>query len=227
MLTNAWDGYNSTLFAYGQTGSGKSYSVIGWNANKGIVPMFCEQLFSGITDKKSAKADTTFEVMLSMLEIYNEVARDLLNPGGDKKNGLKIRENPKKGFYAENLTQCPVDSYKTIEAKMNEGTKNRTIASTNMNETSSRAHTIVCITFCQKRKNDSGQEMAKTSVNNLVDLAGSERVASTGATGDRLKEGAAINQSLSALGNCISALADQSQGGWISDKFNVNIFKQF
>lgn len=175
--------------------------------------MFCEQLFAGIEEKrKDIKANVTFEVTFSMLEIYNEVARDLLNAKCDKKNGLKIRENPKKGFYAENLTQCPVDSYKAIEAKMNDGTTNRTIAVTNMNETSSRAHTIVCITFTQKRKNESGQEMAKISVNNLVDLAGSERVASTDATGDRLKEGAAINQSLSALGNCISALADQSQG---------------
>lgn len=216
MMSNAWDGYNSTVFAYGQTGSGKSYSVIGWNANKGIVPMFCEQLFNAIDEKKSSdKSGATFEVMFSMMEIYNEIARDLLNAKGDKKNGLKIRENPKKGFYAENLTQSPVDSYKAIDAKMNEGTTNRTIAATNMNETSSRAHTIVCITFTQKRKNDAGQEMAKTSVNNLVDLAGSERVASTGATGDRLKEGAAINQSLSSLGNCISALADQSQGNFI------------
>ncbi len=105
----------------------------------------------------------------------------------------------------------PVDSYKAIEDKMNEGTTNRTIASTNMNATSSRAHTIVGITFVQKKKNSSGKEVSKTSVNNLVDLAGSERVANTGATGDRLKEGAAINQSLSALGNVISALADESE----------------
>ncbi len=105
-----------------------------------------------------------------------------------------------------------VGSYKEIEEKMDEGTHNRTVASTNMNATSSRAHTIVGITFIQKAKNESGKEMAKTALVNLVDLAGSERVDSTGATGDRLKEGAGINKSLSCLGNVIHALAEQSEG---------------
>jgi kinesin family protein 1 len=95
---------------------------------------------------------------------------------------------------------------------MEEGTINRTVASTNMNATSSRAHTIVGLTFVQKNKNNAGKEMAKTAVINLVDLAGSERVDSTGATGDRLKEGAGINMSLSCLGNVIKALAEQSEG---------------
>ncbi len=98
ILNNAWNGYNSTLFAYGQTGSGKSWSVIGYGANKGLVPMVCEELFNGI--EKQGGSGTTFEVKFSMLEIYNEVARDLLDgkPGG-KKSGLKIRQHPKKGFY--------------------------------------------------------------------------------------------------------------------------------
>jgi kinesin family protein 1 len=81
-----------------------------------------------------------------------------------------------------------------------------------MNATSSRAHTIVAISLVQKYKNEAGKEMAKSSVMNLVDLAGSERADQTGATGDRLKEGAAINLSLTALGSVISALADNSQG---------------
>lgn len=73
-----------------------------------------------------------------------------------------------------------------------------------MNATSSRAHTVVTITFDQIIKSESGSETKKSSVMNLVDLAGSERADSTGATGDRLKEGANINKSLSALGNVIS-----------------------
>lgn len=81
-----------------------------------------------------------------------------------------------------------------------------------MNATSSRAHTIVTINLIQKYKNDAGAEMAKSSLINLVDLAGSERADATGATGDRLKEGAAINLSLTSLGNVISALADNSAG---------------
>ncbi|XP_076324558.1 kinesin-like protein KIF28 isoform X2 [Tachypleus tridentatus] len=212
VLNNAWEGYNSTLFAYGQTGSGKSYSVVGYGVNKGIVPLFCEEMFQGIEEKKSSGDLTEFEVRFSMLEIYNEVAKDLLGADGNKKKHLKVREHPKKGFYAEGLQSCLVTSYKDIEAKIDEGTLNRSIASTNMNATSSRAHTIVGITLIQKAKNAAGQETAKTSVVNLVDLAGSERVASTGATGDRLKEGAAINQSLSCLGNCIHALAEKSSG---------------
>ncbi len=76
----------------------------------------------------------------------------------------------------------------------------------------SRAHTIVTVNLVQKYKNDAGKEMALSSLINLVDLAGSERADQTGATGDRLKEGAAINLSLTSLGNVISALADNSSG---------------
>jgi kinesin family member 1 len=81
-----------------------------------------------------------------------------------------------------------------------------------MNATSSRAHTIITINFVQKYKNPAGKEMSKSSMINLVDLAGSERADATGATGDRLKEGAAINLSLTSLGNVISALAENSSG---------------
>ena len=81
-----------------------------------------------------------------------------------------------------------------------------------MNATSSRAHTIITINFVQKYKNPAGKEMSKSSMINLVDLAGSERADQTGATGDRLKEGAAINLSLTSLGNVISALAENSSG---------------
>ncbi|KAK2143188.1 hypothetical protein LSH36_870g00010 [Paralvinella palmiformis] len=212
VLANAWEGFNSTLFAYGQTGSGKSWSVVGYGINKGIVPQYCEDMFNGI-DKKKAEGDATeYEVLFSMLEIYMEEVRDLLDNKQKKRGGLRVRQHPKKGFYVEHLKVVPVDSYKAIEAKMEQGTTNRTVASTNMNATSSRAHTIVGISFVQKFKNAAGEETTKSASVNLVDLAGSERAESTGATGDRLKEGAAINQSLSSLGNVIAALADRSQG---------------
>ena len=101
ILENAWNGYNATLFAYGQTGSGKSWSVVGYGQNKGIVPMLANQLFAGI---REGREGTTFEVKLSMLEIYNEVARDLLDAKSTgKKQGLKIRQHPKKGFYGKFL----------------------------------------------------------------------------------------------------------------------------
>ncbi|CBY07661.1 unnamed protein product [Oikopleura dioica] len=208
VLNNAYEGYNTSLFAYGQTGSGKSYSMIGYGSNKGIVPITCDELFKKITGNTD---DTKFEVKFSMLEIYNEQVRDLLcktNPKG----GLPVRENPKLGlFYVGDLKKVAVGSYAEIERRIEEGNSNRTVASTQMNATSSRAHTVVTIEFVQKKMQD-GKEMAKTSVMNLVDLAGSERADSTGATGDRLKEGANINKSLSALGNVIKALADISMG---------------
>ncbi|XP_071490003.1 kinesin-like protein KIF28P [Diadema antillarum] len=212
VLANAWAGYNSCLFAYGQTGSGKSYSMQGYGENKGIMPTFCDKIFQEIDQKKSEGVKAEYEVTCSLLEIYNEQVRDLLNPASNKKGGLKIREHPKKGFYVEQLRATPVQSYAEIEARNEEGMRNRTVAATQMNATSSRAHTIMSITFTQKTINDAGQEMAKTSIANLVDLAGSERAESTGATGDRLKEGAAINKSLSSLGNCIAALADKAKG---------------
>ncbi|XP_005092304.1 kinesin-like protein KIF28P [Aplysia californica] len=213
VLENAWKGYNCSLFAYGQTGSGKSYSIIGSPGNKGIVPLVGEELFRGLEEKrKSAAKDADFQVHLSMMEIYNEQVRDLLSSKAAVKGGLRVRQHPAKGFYVETLTSSPVNSFSHIEAKMNEGTTNRTIASTNMNATSSRAHTIVAMTFTQKEKNEAGQSMTKTSIINIVDLAGSERADSTGATGDRLKEGSAINKSLSTLGNCIKALADMAGG---------------
>ncbi|CAD5124283.1 DgyrCDS12576 [Dimorphilus gyrociliatus] len=213
VLENAWSGFNCSLFAYGQTGSGKSYSMVGYGNNKGIVPIVCEKLFQEIEGKREKAKDSEYQVVFSMIEIYNEQARDLLNPASFKvKGGLKVRENPTKGlFFVDGLKELPVNSYQSIESKMTEGTKNRTVASTNMNATSSRAHTVIGIKFTQKTPNASGQSMTRVSVINLVDLAGSERANSTGAEGDRLKEGASINQSLSNLGNCINALAENKK----------------
>ncbi|XP_074659378.1 kinesin-like protein KIF28 isoform X2 [Tubulanus polymorphus] len=212
VLANAWKGYNCSLFAYGQTGSGKSYSMVGYGTNKGIVPISCEELFKGIEEKrKNAEKGNEYQVTLTMLEIYNEQVRDLLSSKSAPKGGLKVRQHPSKGFYVDGVIVAPVDSYADIDGKIQEGTRNRTVAATNMNATSSRAHTIVTINFTQKTVAD-GQSMTKTSSINLVDLAGSERADSTGATGDRLKEGSAINQSLSTLGNVIKALADLGSG---------------
>lgn len=214
ILSNAWDGFNASLFAYGQTGSGKSYSMFGTPSNKGIVPQFCEALFAEIKEKK-ASSDHQFEVTFSMIEIYNEIVRDLLNAkkAADKK-GLPIHERPGRGFHImeKDLKPTPFSSYEDFERLYNLGNKNRTIAATQMNNTSSRAHTIVEICFKQTFKNETGQEMQRESIIDLIDLAGSERVEKTGAMGDRLKEGAAINLSLTTLGNCIAALVEKSRG---------------
>lgn len=92
ILDNAWEGYNCCLFAYGQTGSGKSYSMVGYGANKGIVPISCEEIFDRI--KSNTITDKLFEVMVSMLEIYNEKVQDLLIPINKRpSSGLKVRES--------------------------------------------------------------------------------------------------------------------------------------
>ena len=210
ILDNAWKGYHCCLFAYGQTGAGKSYSMVGYGVNKGIVPISCDEIFKRIGENKDP--DKSFEVQVSMLEIYNEKVQDLLiKPDKRPPSGLKIRESKVLGIFVDGLSKHPVASYEQISNKMDEGYNNRTIGSTLMNATSSRAHTIVTIEFKQltmvaKKKSE------KLSMINLVDLAGSERSGSTGATGDRLKEGCNINKSLLILGNVINCLADKAIG---------------
>ena len=148
VLDNAWQGYHCCLFAYGQTGSGKSYSMVGYGANKGIVPISCDEIFKRIEQNK--QKDKLYEVQVSMLEIYNEKVQDLLIPANKRPSGgLRIRESKVMGIFVEGLTKYPVTSFEEINKKMDEGYNNRTIGSTLMNATSSRAHTIVTIEFRQ------------------------------------------------------------------------------
>ena len=211
LLDNAFQGYNNCIFAYGQTGSGKSYSMMGYGAEYGIIPKICQDMFERIKGLQADK-NSSCTVEVSYLEIYNERVRDLLNPSN--KGNLRVREHPSTGPYVEDLAKLVVQSFPEIENLMDEGNKARTVAATNMNETSSRSHAVFTLTLTQKRHDVetsmSGERVAKIS---LVDLAGSERAQSTGATGARLKEGAEINRSLSTLGRVIAALADQSSGG--------------
>ncbi|EQC35875.1 hypothetical protein SDRG_06625 [Saprolegnia diclina VS20] len=208
VLEHAWTGFNVSLFAYGQTGAGKSFSMVGYGDDKGIIPRASQVIFERIMS--SDAAEIIYKVEASMMEIYNEKVKDLFNPSSDN---LKVRDHPSQGPYADGLTRSAVSTYEEITALMDAGIMARTTASTNMNATSSRAHTIFQIIVTQSRVDPTTNKMTdKVSRINLIDLAGSERAASTGATGARLKEGAAINQSLSALGNCISALADNASG---------------
>ena len=210
ILNNAWDGYHCCLFAYGQTGSGKSYSMVGYGANKGIVPISCNEIFTRI--KENTNENRSFEVSLSMIEIYNEKIQDLFCPADERPpTGLKLRENKTLGFYCENKKNYAVTSYEDISRRMEQGNENRTIGSTLMNANSSRAHTIITIEFVQITFTN-GKKSEKRSNINLVDLAGSERASSTGAKGDRLKEGCNINKSLLTLGNVINVLADKALG---------------
>ncbi|KAG1474176.1 hypothetical protein G6F56_000508 [Rhizopus delemar] len=200
LLDHAFDGYNCCIFAYGQTGSGKSYTMMGYGEDKGIIPRTCVELFERIEDLTTP--ERSYQVEVSYIEIYNEKVRDLLNPGN--KGNLKVREHPTIGPYVEDLSRLAVNSYKDIDHLMNEGNKARTVASTQMNATSSRSHAVFTL-FLTSTRQDKKEKAARIS---LVDLAGSERATTTGATGVRLKEGANINKSLTTLGKVIAALAD-------------------
>uniref|UniRef100_A0A674CGX4 plus-end-directed kinesin ATPase n=1 Tax=Salmo trutta TaxID=8032 RepID=A0A674CGX4_SALTR len=209
MLLHAFEGYNVCIFAYGQTGSGKSYTMMGKQDQKdqqGIIPLLCEDLFTKISDSNTDNS-LSYSVEVSYMEIYCERVRDLLNP--KNKGNLRVREHPLMGPYVEDLSKLAVTSYNDIQDLMESGNKARTVAATNMNETSSRSHAVFNIIFTQKKHDmDSENTSEKVSKISLVDLAGSERADSTGAKGTRLKEGANINKSLTTLGKVISALAE-------------------
>uniref|UniRef100_A0A8B9NNH2 plus-end-directed kinesin ATPase n=1 Tax=Accipiter nisus TaxID=211598 RepID=A0A8B9NNH2_9AVES len=161
-----------------------------------------------VSERLLVHANSHFQV--SYMEIYCERVRDLLNP--KNKGNLRVREHPLLGPYVEDLSKLAVTSYTDIADLMDAGNKARTVAATNMNETSSRSHAVFTIVFTQK-KHDTETDLSteKVSKISLVDLAGSERADSTGAKGTRLKEGANINKSLTTLGKVISALAEVSK----------------
>ncbi|XP_036714282.1 kinesin-like protein KIF1A isoform X20 [Balaenoptera musculus] len=211
MLQHAFEGYNVCIFAYGQTGAGKSYTMMGKQEKdqQGIIPQLCEDLFSRIND--TTNDNMSYSVEVSYMEIYCERVRDLLNP--KNKGNLRVREHPLLGPYVEDLSKLAVTSYNDIQDLMDSGNKARTVAATNMNETSSRSHAVFNIIFTQKRHDaETNITTEKVSKVSLVDLAGSERADSTGAKGTRLKEGANINKSLTTLGKVISALAEMDSG---------------
>ncbi|XP_077941219.1 kinesin-like protein KIF28 [Gasterosteus aculeatus] len=194
ILENALQGYNATLLAYGQTGSGKSYSMVGYGPNKGLVPKLCERLFQAIRENQDTRQCQVV---------------DLLSRGSRAPGGLRVREEQQRGFYVEALRTVPCDSATQVEQLMEQGTRTRTTAATNMNANSSRSHMLIIL---QLKQIFSKESITKQSNINLVDLAGSERQRSSGSEADRLKEGTAINLSLTTLGNVISSLADVAVG---------------
>ncbi|XP_072941349.1 kinesin-like protein KIF3A [Epargyreus clarus] len=199
-------GYNGTIFAYGQTGTGKTYTMAGSNSApelRGIIPNSFAHIFSHIA---KAKDDEKFLVCVTYLEIYNEEVRDLL--GNNPHQSLEVKERPDIGVFVKDLTGYVVHNADELEKIMAVGNKNRHIGATAMNIESSRSHAIFSITVESSKRGEDGKMHVKMGKLHLVDLAGSERQSKTQATGTRLKEATKINQSLSVLGNVISALVD-------------------
>lgn len=206
-LDHNFEGYHTCIFAYGQTGSGKSYTMMGTPDQPGLIPRTCEDLFERIENCESA--NVSYSVRVSYFEVYNEHVRDLFQPRTEPPSYLKIREHPVEGPYVKDLTEIQVKSYGEILKYMRMGDSSRTVASTKMNDTSSRSHAVFTIMLKQihhdYRTDETTERMARIR---LVDLAGSERAKSTEATGQRLREGGNINKSLTTLGRVIAALAD-------------------
>ena len=197
------NGYNGTVFAYGQTGAGKSYTMMGSDieddTGKGIIPRITEQIFASILTSPS---NIEYTVRVSYMEIYMERIRDLLVPHNDN---LPVHEEKSRGVYVKGLLEVYVSSVQEVYEVMRRGGQARAVAATNMNQESSRSHSIFVVTITQKNL-ETGS--AKSGQLFLVDLAGSEKVGKTGASGQTLEEAKKINKSLSALGMVINALTD-------------------
>ncbi|CAA7052987.1 unnamed protein product [Microthlaspi erraticum] len=218
MVENCLSGYNSCIFAYGQTGSGKTYTMLGEvgnlqvkpSPNRGMMPRIFEFLFARIQAEEESRRDERlkYNCKCSFLEIYNEQITDLLEPSS---TNLQLREDIKSGVYVENLTECEVESVQDILGLITQGSLNRKVGATNMNRESSRSHSVFTCVIESRWEKDSTTNMRFARLN-LVDLAGSERQKTSGAEGDRLKEAANINKSLSTLGHVIMVLVDVANG---------------
>ncbi|KAL2344857.1 hypothetical protein Fmac_006142 [Flemingia macrophylla] len=218
MVENCLSGYNSCMFAYGQTGSGKTYTMLGDiedldvkpSPQRGMTPRIFEFLFARIQAEEESRRDENlkYNCKCSFLEIYNEQITDLLDPSS---TNLLLREDAKKGVYVENLSEFEVQSVSDILRLLIQGSANRKVASTNMNRESSRSHSVFTCVIESTWEKDSTTNYRFARLN-LVDLAGSERQKTSGAEGERLKEAANINKSLSTLGHVIMILVDVANG---------------
>lgn len=204
LLDSVLDGYNATVFAYGATGCGKTHTISGTPENPGVIFLTMKELYEKIESLSDTKI---FDVSLSYLEIYNETIRDLLNPATLCKN-LVIREDANNKISVANLSSHRPHSVEEVMELIVQGNKNRTSSPTEANATSSRSHAVLQINVIQKGRTGDITEEHTFATLSIIDLAGSERAAATKNRGARLNEGANINKSLLALGNCINALCD-------------------
>ncbi|XP_037386947.1 kinesin-1 heavy chain isoform X2 [Pygocentrus nattereri] len=204
IVKDVLDGYNGTIFAYGQTSSGKTHTMEG-NLHDtdamGIIPRIVQDIFNYIY---SMDENLEFHIKVSYFEIYLDKIRDLLDVS---KTNLSVHEDKNRVPYVKGCTERFVCSPEEVMDTIDEGKSNRHVAVTNMNEHSSRSHSIFLINVKQENTQTEQKLSGKLY---LVDLAGSEKVSKTGAEGAVLDEAKNINKSLSSLGNVISALAEGS-----------------
>ncbi|THH10089.1 hypothetical protein EW145_g1567 [Phellinidium pouzarii] len=207
LLDGLINGYNATVFAYGATGCGKTHTISGTDADPGIIYLTMSDLFRKIEEKKS---DYNIDIYVTFLEIYNEEIRDLLAEPGipTPRGGLQIRED--KSVKVVGLVELNPSSADQIKEIVLLGNTRRTQSPTHANETSSRSHAVLQVHVSQSPRTASTTEQRTLATLSIIDLAGSERAAATTNMGQRMVEGANINKSLLALGNCINALCESA-----------------
>uniref|UniRef100_A0A0N5BL07 Kinesin-like protein n=1 Tax=Strongyloides papillosus TaxID=174720 RepID=A0A0N5BL07_STREA len=191
-------GNNATIFAYGATGAGKTYTMVGTKEKPGLMPLMTSSLYEKIKDTK-------FTVQISYLEIYNELIKDLLNPSSPI---LDLLEDDKGNVNIPRLTKMRAINKDKVLQILQNGNQRRTREATAANKESSRSHAILEVSLYNGTKLHGKLY--------LIDLAGSERASQTQNRGQRLKEGAAINKSLLALGNVINSLSSNSKGRYVN-----------
>mmetsp|Transcript_34315 Transcript_34315/g.80273 ORF Transcript_34315/g.80273 Transcript_34315/m.80273 type:complete len:873 (-) Transcript_34315:35-2653(-) len=208
LIASVMQAYKATVFAYGATGAGKTFTMIGTPQVPGIMVRAVEELFRRTSAQRAlnGRSGRTSVTRCSFIEVYNENLRDLLVPDG-REGYLDLREDPERGMCVSGVSEMEPQSAEEVMDLLRQGNQNRTTEPTAMNETSSRSHAVLQITVEQR---DYGADEVLLGKLSLIDLAGSERASQTDNRGVRLLEGANINRSLLALGNCINALASGS-----------------
>jgi kinesin family protein C1 len=207
MVQSALDGYKACVFAYGQTGSGKTYTMQGLAAPEtwGLIPRALRQIFAASEDMRGKGWEWSLQA--SFLEVYNEQLRDLLakTPAGSAAPCHAIKHDEAWGTVVTNMTCIEVDSMEQINALMARAAKQRAVGTTDMNDHSSRSHSVFALYLTGVHAE---QRTELRGALHLVDLAGSERLDRSNATGDRLKETQNINRSLSSLADVFLAKAE-------------------
>ncbi|XP_036612826.1 kinesin-like protein KIF18B [Trichosurus vulpecula] len=201
ILDGVLQGYNCSVFAYGATGAGKTHTMLGGEADPGIMYLTMMELYRRLEARRQEKR---YEVLISYQEVYNEQIYDLLDPKG----ALAIREDPDKGVVVQGLSFHQPTSAEQLLEMLTRGNQNRKQHPTDANATSSRSHAVFQIYVKQQDCVPGLTQTLQVAKMSLIDLAGSERASNTHATGERLREGANINRSLLALINVLNALAD-------------------
>uniref|UniRef100_A0A8D1E912 Kinesin-like protein n=1 Tax=Sus scrofa TaxID=9823 RepID=A0A8D1E912_PIG len=199
IVKDVLEGYNGTIFAYGQTSSGKTHTMEGKlhdPEGMGIIPRIVQDIFNYIY---SMDENLEFHIKKNFVNVYLSISVS--------KTNLSVHEDKNRVPYVKGCTERFVCSPDEVMDTIDEGKSNRHVAVTNMNEHSSRSHSIFLINVKQENTQTEQKLSGKLY---LVDLAGSEKVSKTGAEGAVLDEAKNINKSLSALGNVISALAEGS-----------------